>query len=330
MLNLKKKIIFITIALLAAGCPLRSQTTNEIAVKNINHLASNQRGVQLLEIAECSHQGELYKSSSLSINAKGPTLILKGSDHSANPWSVESSLHGSDCSIYLADFPGSTQQSIVLFIPGIGSRGSFENTLTLIQFNEQGTPIPWTATGHFTQSATGIQQLVRSDAGKAMVIHSYGTGLPAWGGITYLTYLYEITTSGVSSLKGEYFGTSFPAILGPKEQDLKLRQTSERVSLSISDSSINANLKTAQSTTPHFVKYDQGTIPQYSSTPIDHIATGQSGYPTFDISGPNMQNEPILLSDGTRLALPSILMIDLQSGERQIVVSPKKWRCLQR
>lgn len=304
--------------------PCFAQTSNQETTSKLQNVPLSLNGdtFPLIKIAECDRQGYVYQSSNFEISIHGAALEIQGHDLTGIAWEVQTSFNGPGCEIYQADLDTNGLTDLIIRTPGIGSRGIYDTNLTVLLFNEAGKPIPWSGTGSFSKASNGIKEIIRSSSGDAIILHNYLVGHPAWGGVSSISKLYKCTDAQVSSIDGIYSGTEFPRISGARESDSAFRNTVSLMSLSSANSSEKDSLA-AHSSNPRFVRFGADTPVAAKAQSNTPLTAEQGARLTIDTEALNEGAEHIILSDGSKLDLPTILVIDSLSGSRKIVFAPE-------
>jgi len=286
-----------------------------------NPLTLNGDTFPLLKIGECDRQGPVYQSSSFSINIHGAILGIKGRDLKGSAWEADASFNGPGCEIFIADLGANGKQDLIIRTPGIGSRGNYETNLSILLFDSNGDPVPWSATGLFNLNNKGIIEISKSAGGEAMILHNYLVGHPAWGGVSYISALYKVADASVNQIVGSYSGIEFPKIVGSGAVDPVLQKTVRRMNLSTIDTS-QKTAADAQTTLPHFIRYGSDVPEQAKLQSAAPLTAEQGANLTIDVETLNASAEHIMLSDGSKLDIPTILIVDSVSGVRKIIFAP--------
>ena len=192
--------------------------------------------------------------------------------------------------------------------------------MILLLFDATGEPVPWIATGRFSVTNHGIAEIRRSPTGSAVILHTYLAGHPAWGGVTRVSNLYRVTGTIVSSIKGTYAGIEFPDVVGARENDHAFRQAVSNANLS-TESFIPGSSEKTQAVPPRFVRYGADSARPSESQAGAALTAEQAANLTVDTAAFNAGIEHLVLSDGSRLDLPSILVVDSTGGTRKIFFS---------
>lgn len=274
------------------------------------------------KISSCDIQGEIYNSPQLDISVEGAEINIHGTTDSIRTWATSISFNGPGCEIYLSDLNRNGRQSIIVFTPGIGSMGAYDGHLFILLFDDEGQPTPWEATGLFSASEFGVNEIRKSSSnGYAFILHNYAIGHPSWGGVSYLSTAYRITGNNITKVRGELSGNKLPYIAGEKSNDPGVVDLSNEADISLIDESIASK----QIVRRKFVRYgteDSIRESGISQSKTNAILPEQRGQNIMvDINKLNNVQEKIELSDGVRLELPSILVVD-SPDKRQIVFNP--------
>lgn len=303
-------------------CFAQTSTTGTRPTFQGNLVRLNNGVFPLVKVAECDRQGSAYESADFNIYIRGSVLSIQGRDLSGNAWTAETSFSGPGCKIFQADLDVNGRQDLIIFAPGIGSRGLYDTHLTMLLFDAAGKPVPWSATGYFSLTSNGIAEISPSPSGGAVVLHNYIVGHPSWGGVSYIARLYKVANAEISTVESVYSGTAFPVITGARASDPTFQKAVGEKSLSTVDDSQKAATG-AQTPSLHFVRY--GTeIPAAAKPPSGTILTPEQGAGiTIDMSALNAGVEHLILSDGSKLDLPTVLILDSANGARRIVFSPE-------
>jgi len=319
------RLVALAISFATLSAALHAQA--RIQDKDVLHARLAQfRGtpLPLSQIVTCDQEGTSYRNADLSIISRGPALILQGRDLANNTWKANLSITGLGCTIFQADLDDNGHLDLIIYAPGIGDRGSYDTSLTIILFDAQGKPFPWQATGRFTLGDGAIQE-IRRDSEGVTILQTSEYGLPAWDGISYLSYLYRVQNSRVLSQRGSYGGIQFPYLVKANQTDTRIGRTAGEINLS-TNGIAEHTVSPVQGTDPRFLEY--GTdVASTSTTTSDSSLTsgaGQITNPTIDLKSLSNTEKQIVASDGSKLNLPDILVTDHSDGSRQIVFHPEE------
>jgi len=284
---------------------------------------SHENVVHLSQIASCDQNGMEYHDATLAITTQGTTLSFRGTDFTGSVWSAKLRVTGLGCTIFQGDLDNNGQSDLVIYSPGITDRGAYGTSLTILLFDKGGKPFPWQVTGRFTLVDEGIQEIKRDSKGTA-IVQTSELGLPAWGGISFVSYLYRLADSRVIMSHETYKGIEFPHLIAAN-------QTDSRITLTASSMNLSTNVVTQGTASPvqsgdaQFLRYGaqsrSSTIS--SSTSSVTAGVGTIANPTVDVNALSNTGEHIIASDGSKLDLPDILVIDNAAGSRQIVFHPE-------
>ena len=301
-----------------ASAQTASTKTNDSFQQLLAQLAA--RTFPLLPIANCDRQGTVYQFADLDITIKGSDLLLAGRDLSDHMWQANTSITGLGCKIFRADLDGNEKEDLIIYAPGITSRAPYDTNLTILLFDQQGRPTPWIATGRFDLSTNGIRQITRSVDRRALILRSYSIGLPMWGGVSYVATAYVAANDSINLQNGQRSGISFPLVMDSKGADAKVQQAVSQTNLSTDDVNQNAALK--QNAYPLFLRYGAQTSTFQAVRPNTHLTVEQAANVRIDTDAVEAAKEHILLSDGSKLNIPSILIVDSADGARTIIFNP--------
>jgi hypothetical protein len=278
----------------------------------------------LSEVATCDKQGLLYHNSGdLDITARGSVLLIQGRDLTNQAWAAKLSVTGLGCMIFQADLDENGHPELLIYTPGIGvgEISGYDSRLTILLFDKQGKPFPWQATGRFRVLSGGIQEVV-PDSNGAAILQTSEFGLGAWDGISYVSFLYRLDEGKISATSQSYAGIRFPHIVKGNPADKRLERTAREIDLSMNVIAQNMS-SPVQDTDALFVRY----APYSTSSPTQQSSSeaNSSGFQPTNVTVTETvsEGEHIVLSDGTKLNLPDVLVIDRLDQGRQIVFRPE-------
>jgi len=110
-------------------------------------------------------------------------------------------------------------------------------------------------------------------------------------------------------------------IVGSGAVDPVLQKTVRRMNLSTIDTS-QKTAADAQTTLPHFIRYGSDVPEQAKLQSAAPLTAEQGANLTIDVETLNASAEHIMLSDGSKLDIPTILIVDSVSGVRKIIFAP--------
>ena len=297
-------------------------------VSQRNHAQLQNSVFPQIKIAECDRQGTIYKSADMSIIIHGGDIVFQGQDSSLKPWTAQSSFNGPGCEIFQSDLSGNGKHDLLIITPGIGSRGEYDTRLTIILFNTAGKPIPWTATGRFSIINDEIKEIYRYSDGAAVIQYNYAVGHPAWGGVSYISSLYRVTNDEIIPVNGVYSGVTFPRISGSKANDTAFQKSISAMKLSTTNAG-QISFSEAPIPYPHFVRYGSDTTKILKTQNNVSLAAEQGENIMVDADAIDAGRERIELSDGSKLDIPAILLVDSISGTRKIIFAPESTDMIQ-
>lgn len=312
-----------TISLIALSTVANGQTRlqdEDMVSAHLQH--SGEKVLHLFQIADCDQSGAVYHDAAVAITAQGPVLSFWGTDLTGNSWNAKLPITGLGCVVFKSDIDNNGQPDLVIYSPGITDRGSYGTSLTILLFDETGKPFPWQATGRFTLVDGGIQE-IRQDSKGVAIIQTSELGLAAWGGISFASYLYRFSDGRATTSQETFEGIEFPHLIAANENDSRITQTVR--SIDLSTNVVRGATSPVQSTDAKFVRYgtESGSSTRAASASSVAAAVDPIANPTIDSSALSSTREQILASDGSKLELPDILVIDDTEGSRQIVFHPE-------
>jgi hypothetical protein len=261
-------------------------------------------------------------SADMSVSTHGGDIVFQGLDSSLKPWIAQSSFNGPGCEIFQADLNRNGKHDLLIVTPGIGSRGEYDARLTVILFNTAGKPIPWIATGRFSVINGEIKEIGISLDGTAVIQHNYAVGHPAWGGVSYVSSLYRVTNDEIVPVIGAFSGVTFPRISGTKANDTAFQKSISAMKLSTANAGLTS-FSITQIPHTHFVRYGADTAKLSKTQSGISLTPEQGANIMVDAGALDAGRERIELSDGSKLDLPAILVVDSISGARKIVFAPE-------
>jgi hypothetical protein len=187
-----------------------------------------QNPLLLSKVASCESQELPYNSATFSIMNQGTELLIRGKDLTGNAWNAILPVTGLGCDIFQADLDGNGQQDLIIYAPGIGDKGSYDTHLTILLFDRNAKPYPWQAIGRFTLTNGGIQEIFKDSSGSVAIVQTSEIGLPAWGGISFLSYLYHAKDNRIVKASESYAGIKFPYLVKASSTDIKIEQIAQK------------------------------------------------------------------------------------------------------
>jgi len=315
-------VILLSVAVMLQPCFAQTSSLGNTSKSDDITVQQNGDIFPLLKIAECNLDGLIFQSGDLSIKNFRSHLSIQGRDLSGNKWEAHTSITGLGCEIYRGDLDGNGKSDLAVWIPGIGSRGSYETRLVVLLFDATGKPAPWGATGKFSATTNGIAEIRRGAGGGAVIMHNYMTGHPAWDGVTYLSKPYKVADAGITSIDGRYSGIEFPSVTGARAADPAFQKAMRRMSLSTMNGSQNTTVDSLSSL-PRIVRYGADARAVAKPQNTAPITAEQGARLTIDVDALNATTEHIILSDGSKLNMPTILIVDSSGGRRTITFDPE-------
>lgn len=285
-------------------------------------MASKSLRFPLHQVGDCARQGKPYQVANFKIVALGASLDIAGSNASGRAWKAELPVTGLGCEIYTADLDRNGTDDLIVYAPGIGDRGKYGTNLAILLFGKDGTPSPWYAQGNFTLRAQGIQEIEQDESGQAEIVVTSQVGMPTWEGVSYVSLLYGIGGSGVIPVERKFLGVDFPNVASVNPNHEKLRRLIAGTSAP-SGPPDSRESSPVEGTDPHFVSFGPNTPASPLSSDIAAPASAKAaGNIRVDANLAYDSQSRVLLSDGTKLDVPTILVLDRADGSRRITFDP--------
>ena len=304
------------VVLLVSLC-LHAQTSTPVSdhSSEVKHLVFHEERFPQFKAATCDSQEEILATAQLSVSARGATIDIHGVADNQKSWAAKIPLNGLGCEIYLSDLNQSGRQSIIVYTPGIGSMGAYDQHLYILLLDPHGQPVPWQATGVFNVSEQGVDEIRKSSQdGHAFILHNYAVGHPGWGGVSYISSAYQITGNRIVKMQGGLSGNKLPYVSGANSTDPKFLDFAKVDDISTGTFSMSS----VHGQHPLFLRFGASTS-QVQAKPSSVESQNQNIM--MDVNQANAAEEKIELSDGSRVDLPSILVVD-DPHIRQIVFNP--------
>lgn len=276
----------------------------------------------LTQVGTCEQGGSFPASDNVTISAKGPVLEIRGADSAGAPWSAKLRVNGPSCTVLQGDLDNNGRPDLVIYAPGISDRGAYGTTLSILLFDKNGEPFPWQATGRFTLVEGGIQEL-RQDSKGTILFETSELGLPAWGGISLVSNLYRFEDSRVVTSNNTLQGVEFPHVVSQNQGDAKIAHMVSSINLS-TDVVPPGTGSPVQNADAKFVRYGAPSNAPVTSASPAPAAVGQGANPAVNLSAVSGAENQITVSDGSRMELPDVLVLDRANGIRQIVFHPEQ------
>jgi hypothetical protein len=264
-----------------------SGITSDSAVSILFPVRVNQQ-----KIADCD-----FKSSK-PVNAQGVQMIatpggdvtISGRDRSSLLWTATyEATPGAGCQLWRVDLGRNGQLDLAFLEFGANSSGGWDTTLSLLLFDEKGSPFPWQATSKFTSDGLGIRELVKlGDEQRPVVIDPQRRNDIKENPTEY--HAYGFSGDRVLEILGEYGDKSWPLMIPSGVLDSSAPRTSESLST---------------------------TTLLHSQT----LQENQVGHHFLGLKGNSEYERQVVFSDGS-MTMPKILIVDTAS-ERRIISSPQ-------
>ena len=266
------------------------------------------------KVANCADTAQaLPWRNETTISYSSIGLKLTGMDALGRSWTtVVPASNIMTCEIWSAKLGNQTRDDLEI-INYSSDAGGYNTELTILFFDSEGRPVPWQARGHFESSEKGIVQIALDQRGDAMIVVPTRTG-DRWGGYAYINDLYKITDSGVTKETDNAQG-SWPVITG------NVRVLSKRELTDMRAVNLKLSAESSVQSGPRIVKITRARLP--SKTPTEQPSTSApTNMLNARVSIPDVEAESqetkLILSDGTSMLLPRILVVDNANGNRDI------------
>jgi hypothetical protein len=257
----------------------------------------------------------------VTITAQGPNLLIQGTSLAGTAWKASLRISGLGCTIFHANLDNNGQQDLVIYSPGITDQGAYGTSLSILLFDKSGDPFPWQATGRFTLVKEGIQE-IRRDAKGVVIMQTSELGLPAWGGISFVSYLYRLADTRVIASQESFEGIDFPHVVAASQGDPKITRSANAINLSTNMVALDSN-SPVQNADAMFMRYGAESSSAVAASTMSSAKSNPITNPTIDANALSNAGEHMIVSDGSKLDLPDILVVDNARGARHIVFHPE-------
>lgn len=133
------------------------------------------------------------------------TIIIEGKDQKGDPWTFFTEYAGQGFSVWRADLDNDGREDIVLlgYTGGVGLAPTMH--MTVLLFDKQGRPVPWSIEGYFGKDEHGIEDLLdlNRDKRAEIVRMAYDEGY-------WITSLYEARSGYWHQIHSKHGKSSFP------------------------------------------------------------------------------------------------------------------------
>lgn len=280
----KIRLLLVTIFTISMPCfSLNLAQGSEISATVLKSLENTSRFPQT-KLTSCSDISGSAHFQALDLSYLNGDLTVTGADAFGHRFSAVKATNISGCEIWTADLDGNGTLDLIIFTPGEDSSGGYDNMLSILLFGNDGKPMPWQATGHFTTDANGVRQIIKTEIpGRAAVIVPTEEGLT--GPDANLSFqLYQFAPSSVSKINGKRHGLEWPVFENSTAALVK-HQQAEDLSFDLSFNTHSARLRGRSS--PH-------------------------------ITATSLLN----LDDGTQITPPAVIVEETQNQDRSIIFDP--------
>ena len=272
----------------------------------------------MVELSECDKEGEKITTNSAMIEI-GDQVHIHGISATGKKWSVACDYAPvSGCGIYRADLDGNGREDLIVLIPVVDSGGDYSSTLTLLMMDENEEPHPWRILGSFRADELGIAEIAQDAHGNALILDAVQIGHPAWDGVSKGYALYRLAKGRIEPVKGTYQGFSWPYLPKDNPKNSALAKMFSQQDISAQAAPTEAGEPTNQAAV-RVLRYGADAPKKSDAKPLE-IPPGQ--YPMVDIAAIDAAKEHLILSDGSKLDMPAILILDRTDRSREIIFDP--------
>jgi len=269
----------------------------------------------MTELSDCGKDGEKISAGALTIEIGGQ-IHIQGVSATGKKWSASWDYAPvSGCGIYRADLEGNGRQDLIVFTPEIDSGGAYHSFLTLLMMDADGEPTPWRIMGAFRMDEQGIAEIVQDGHGKAIILDTVQIGHASWGGVSTGYVLYRIADGRIDPVKGSYLGITWPYLPKNNPDNPGLAKMIGQQDISMRIGQAEAHEQSDRSTL-RVLRYG-AVVSQSSPAQPQEIPPGM--YPTVDIGAMDADKKYLILSDDSKMDLPSVVIFDRADGNREIV-----------
>lgn len=270
----------------------------------------------LVELSLCEKQGEKLALGSTRLEVSDE-IRIHGTARDGSMWSTRIGYSpAAGCGIYHGDLDGQGNQDLVLVLFNLDSSGGYDSELILLRFDEAGKPIPWCTKGLFHADKDGIAELAQDRQGNALILDTVGTGHPQWG-IPDVSILYRLKNGNLDPVHGPYLGFEWPHLPKADSGNTEVRKMLGKLDLSQSLGALSA--PSQKQDNPLLVFSYRDDLPKQASAPASLPA---GTYPTVDLKAADASVPYLRCSDGSKSALPGILVLDRTDSSREILFDP--------
>jgi hypothetical protein len=283
----------------------------------VDHVLS--KAFPMVELSDCSKEGEKISSNMATIEISD-RIHIRGTSAAGTKWSAAwdyAPVFG--CGIYRADLDRNGREDLIVLIFSNDSTGSYRSSLTILRMDKDGQPHPWRILGSFRADEHGVAEIALDTHGNTLILDAVQIGHPAWDGVSKGYALYRIEDGRIEPVKGSYQGFSWPYLPKENPKNAELAKMLGQQDISVQSTSAEAEKTTNQSPV-RVLRYGVDEPKKNDIKPLE-IPPGQ--YPTVDIAAIDAAKEHLVLSDGSKLDLPAILILDRADRSREIVFDPE-------
>jgi hypothetical protein len=278
-----KREICSAFLILALAAPLFAQDSVSVAItrtKAVNTaLANPVEQTKVTDCADATYPVSWQNNASLLFAPHG--LQIKGVDLEGHSWSTVVPVSNvMKCEVWSAELRKGLPPDLLIL--NADEMGGYQSELTILFFDRNGRPHPWQATGAFTSTSSGIQQ-VATDQGtsNARVVVPIREG-DKFSGYAYVHNLFRISAGGIEKVVGSENSAVWPQISG--------------------------NAKVLVGTEANMTKSES-----FDADDVSPEATR-----TLAKVGSPDDEKPLTFSDGQTTRIPQIVVVVKSDGSRQI------------
>jgi hypothetical protein len=244
--------------------------------------------------------GRIYRIGGLTVQV-GRQLRVEGKDAGGAPWALDIEIKSGGCWLWRADLDRNGKEDLIIVTSDATSAG--DSIATVIMIDDRNRPVPWQAPGHYDGEDSGLSNLVDLDGdGRAELLFLYVEGIDRGQARATSITRYEIRDAHVRRLDGRFAGEMFP-IVEPKNAKLHSQP----------DLTNSVDTKNPGGQIDSLIP---GTK-ENCGVPVP-ITRSRKGALKVDATAAEALSQAcydkITLSDGKRLRLPEMVVLDRSKG----------------
>jgi hypothetical protein len=166
------------------------------------------------KVADCVDATQpLPWSTSTTLFFTTDGLRISGEDLEGHSWNtVVPASNVMKCEVWTAELREGFPPDLIIL--NADQMGGYQSELTILFFDKEGRPHPWQATGAFTSTSSGIQQIALDKAtGNSQLVVPVREG-DKFSGYVYVHDLFRLNSSGINKVVGSEQSEVWPQITG--------------------------------------------------------------------------------------------------------------------